>query len=131
MPARFDELFARFGRGTLTRHLGLRGVDARLEYRRPNGQPGGYFEAILSAERMEELTEGDGRLRKRVRDARIPRQAGLPFWDEPPSTEGSFFVGLVEYGIEAVEMLSESFASVTLVRIESVEHSRPGFRTKR
>lgn len=128
MTSRHDRLVTRVARPTLMRHLGDRGLDGMLEYRRPDGQPGGYFEAILGPERHEQDEQTDGRTRKRVRTVKIPRQDGLPFWNDPPSTEGTFVYHATEYAVGAVESVTENFAAVELVRIESVEQSRPGFR---
>ena len=130
MASRFDRLFALGGRGALMRHLGESGLDGMLEYLKPNGQPGGSFEAIVGPERQEKEEQTDGRTRKRVRTVKIPRQTGLPFWDEPPSTEGQFVYHGIGYAVGAVESLTTNFAAVELVRIESVEQSRPGFRRR-
>ncbi len=130
--SRFGDLYAAVGVPLLIEQLGHGGLDGGIDYTRPDGQPGGHFRAILGAERTEEDPAEEGRTIRRVREAKIPRQAGLPFWLEPPSMGGTFTTdegrGPVEYSVESIEAVSENFACVRLVRRGSAEHSRPGYR---
>ncbi len=128
----FDTLYADVGVPLLVGFFGHDGVDGGFDYTKPDGQPGGHFDAILGPEKTEEDSTDEGRTIRRIRQAAIPRQAGLLFWSEPPSMKGTFTIndgaGPVEYAVESIEAITESFAYVRLVRRGSAELSRPGYR---
>jgi hypothetical protein len=122
-----DQLFAAAGRPVL---MGQFGDDAGLDYTHPDGTADGHFEAIVGPERTEEQPALDGRILRRVREVKIPRQEGLPFWDEVPSSFGRFTYREIEYAVDVIEAVTENFIYLRLLRVAAAEHSRPGYRRK-
>jgi len=124
--SRFDNLFGRTGAPLLQQQLGRPtaifyegpGVSGRLPLRR----------AIVGAEEIDTQETFDGRRRERVREVTVRRAAGLPFWADPPSIEGTFIVDEIEYAVDELGAVTATFARVRLIRRGSVEHSRPGYR---
>jgi len=122
-----DELFGPAAAMVLMDHFG---DDAGVDYTHPDGTSGGHFEAIVGAERTEEVLTDAGRDLRKVRQLKIPRQEGLPFWDQGPSAFGRFTYRTVEYAVDVVEAVTASFIYLRLLRVGPAEHSRPAYRRK-
>jgi hypothetical protein len=122
-----DDLFAEMGIPVLEDFLGDR-TGVYLKAR--GGEPTGPFAATIQNATTEK-TEGEaGRGWQHVRIASFPVQDGLPFWS------GQHLIGLVvtiagvEWNFDCVQRLSDSMATVRLVRRTTAEISRPGLRRK-
>lgn len=129
--SRFDDLFGQVAAPAMLEFLGHRGGVA---YVKPDGQPGGRVDAMLEAEGIEEEADDSGRRARMTRRAVVRRRPRLPFWLDPPSIEGQIEVddgdGPVRYAIEALEAVTETFATLRLARVAAVEVGRGGYRRR-
>lgn len=120
------ELFAGTAAPLLLDHFGQEGN----LYVTADGTPAAEFDAIVTPERAEEQQTVEGTVLRYVRELKIPRQEGLPFWDDTPSSYGRVWVGNVQYAIDVIEAVTESFVYLRLVRVGVAEGSRPAYRRK-
>ena len=120
------ELFGAVSAPLLLDYFGRSGV----LYVASDGTPQAEFDAIITPERAEEQQTLEGVQLRYVRELKIPRQEGLPFWDQTASSYGRVWVGNVEYAIDVIEATTESFVYLRLVRLGVAEQSRPAYRRK-
>jgi len=92
--------------------------------------PSGPYDVILGHVAAQRIENESGQTIEYELIANFPRQNGLPFWS------GTNLVGLtatidgVAWAVDLVQALSDSMATVRLVRRATAEVSRQGFRRK-
>ena len=122
-----DSLFSTFGLPPLMDIAG----DADLAYLTPRGgEAAGPFDVILENETTQRIDDDSGRKYEHQRIVKFPLQDGLPFWTGQSLVGLVVAIGGVDWNFDLVEALSESLATVRLVRRATSEMSRPGFRRK-
>lgn len=122
-----DGIFAEFGSPVLQEYIGEQPGD-RVYLTPRGGERIGPFECIVGGVvGVEENTE-HGLKKIYRRTLRFPFNADLPFWGTGPTVGTVAVIGGEEWSIDLVESLTESYATVRVVRHTPVEVSRPGFR---
>jgi len=124
----FDALYREFAAPALVEHLGIEDEADYVTLVRANGTSLGTFAAIVDPEEAVEQQGPEKIIVRQIRRFRFAWQDGLPFWSAAPETGGTIVYGDVNYHIDAVETLTQSFATVRAVRRPIVEQARPGYR---
>ena len=87
---------------------------------------------IVEREQVEEDPAGDGRRQRRVRGVKILSDADDADYGgvAAPSERATVTIDSIEYAVNSIGTVTSSVWRLGLVRIGSVEKSRPGYRQK-
>lgn len=123
-----DSLFSEFGLPVLQEQVG---EEQQIAYLTALAEePTGPFDVILEHVATQRVENDDGRKLEHELIAKFPRQDGLPFWSGTNLIGLAATIGGVVWSVDLVQSLSDSLATVRLVRKATSEVSRPGFRRK-
>jgi len=129
MSSPFDDLYGDVGVPALQEHLGEQ-PDDRVYLTPGGGAQAGPFECIVGPIVAEEVETENGLKKQYRRTLQFPFHADLPFWNAGATVGTTIAIGGVEWSLDLVEELGESWATVRVVRHTPVEVSRPGYRQK-
>ena len=118
--AKFDDIFADAARPVLLDNMGR-----TITYRPHNGDAVAIT-AVVEPEAASERQDEQGRDRRRRRVVIISTAASGGI--ASPSNKDTLDIGTEEWSVETIENHSGSLARLLVVRIGSVERSRPQYR---